>query len=73
MFHLLPLVLNSNIYKYIYIYPTLFSGSYLVTEHSKGGIQNSHNKLQLKEKELTPSSQDITSSMVSTKNQKLEK
>ena len=55
------------IYIYIYIYPTLSSGSSLFTEHSKGGIQNSHTKLQLKEKEVTTSSQDITSSIFSTK------
>ena len=67
MFQLFPLVLNSNIYIYIYIYPTLFSGSSLVTEHSKGNIQNSHTKLKLKEKELTTSSQDITSDIFSPK------
>ena len=56
------------IYIYIYIYiSNTSSGSSLVTEHSKWGIQNSHTQLQFKEKDLTPSSQDITSSMVSTK------
>ena len=53
--------------QYTYKKPQLSSISYLVTEKSKVKKSTSHKKLQLKEKDSTPSSQYISSSLVSTK------
>ena len=63
LFQVFPLVTIIN----IYINPPLSLGGYFIKENRKADNQKLHKNLQLKDKKSTPSSKDITSSLVSTK------